>query len=144
MKVCIVISNFYPKISELLKVGASLKLLKDKHNYKIIYVPGTFEIPVVISNLINKYDAFIALGCVIKGKTPHYHYLCSSVINALTDLSIKSKKPIGNGILTCDNMKQAIERAHLSKKNKGGDAAAAVLSVLSIIKYESKWSLTKS
>ena len=136
MKVCIVISNFYPKISELLKVGAITKLAK--YDYNIIYVPGTFEIPVVISNLINKYDAFIALGCVIKGKTPHYHYLCSSVINGLTDLSIKSKKPIGNGILTCDNMKQAIERAHLSKKNKGGDAAEAVLSVLNIIKYESK------
>ena len=139
MKICVVVSNFYPKISKLLIAGAVSKLKKDKKsNYKIINVPGTFEIPVVISSLINKYDAFIALGCVIKGKTSHYHYLCSSVINSLTDLSIKSKKPIGNGILTCDNMKQAIERAHLSKKNKGGDAAEAVLSVLSIIKYESK------
>ena len=137
MKICIVISNFYPKISELLKVGASLKLSKDKHDYKVIYVPGTFEIPVVISNLINKYDAFIALGCVIKGKTSHYHYLCSSVIKALIDLSVKSKKPIGNGILTCDNMKQAIERAQPSKKNKGGDAAQAVSSVLARLKYES-------
>ena len=137
MKICIVISNFYPKISELLRVGASLKLSKDKHDYKVIYVPGTFEIPVVISNLINKYDAFIALGCVIKGKTSHYHYLCSSVIKALIDLSVKSKKPIGNGILTCDNMKQAIERAQPSKKNKGGNAAQAVSSVLARLKYES-------
>ena len=137
MKICIVISNFYPKISELLKVGASLKLSKDKHDYKVIYVPGTFEIPVVISNLINKYDAFIALGCVIKGKTSHYHYLCSSVIKALIDLSVKSKKPIGNGILTCDNMKQAIERAQPSRKNKGGDAAQAVSSVLARLKHES-------
>ena len=137
MKICIVISNFYPKISELLKVGASLKLSKDKHDYKVIYVPGTFEIPVVISNLINKYDAFIALGCVIKGKTSHYHYLCSSVIKALIDLSVKSKKPIGNGILTCDNMKQAIERAQPSRKNKGGDAAQAVSSVLASLKHES-------
>ena len=137
MKICIVISNFYPKISELLRVGASLKLSKDKHDYKVIYVPGTFEIPVVISNLIDKYDAFIALGCVIKGKTSHYHYLCSSVIKALIDLSVKSKKPIGNGILTCDNMKQAIERAQPSKKNKGGNAAQAVSSVLARLKYES-------
>ena len=137
MKICIVISNFYPKVSELLKVGASFKLSKDKHDYKVIYVPGTFEIPVVISNLINKYDAFIALGCVIKGKTSHYHYLCSSVIKALIDLSVKSKKPIGNGILTCDNMKQAIERAQPSRKNKGGDAAQAVSSVLARLKYES-------
>ena len=136
MKVCIVISNFYPNISKLLMTGATIKL--EKYDYKVIYVPGTFEIPVVISNLINKYDAFIALGCVIKGKTSHYHYLCSSVIKALIDLSVKSKKPIGNGILTCDNIKQALVRAHPRKKNKGGDAADAVISVLNIIKYESK------
>ena len=87
--------------------------------------------------MINNYDAFIALGCVIKGKTSHYHYLCSSVIKALIDLSVKSKKPIGNGILTCDNMKQAIERAQPSRKNKGGDAAQAVSSVLARLKHES-------
>ena len=132
MKICIVISNFYPNISKLLMSGAKTKLAK--YNYKVIYVAGTFEIPVVISNLINKYDAFIALGCVIKGKTSHYHYLCFSVINALTNLSIKSKKPIGNGILTCNNKKQAFERADPNKKDKGGDAADAVISVFNIIK----------
>ena len=136
MKVCIVISNFYPNISKLLLAGAISKLAK--YEYKIVYVPGTFEIPVVISNLINKYDAFIALGCVIKGKTSHYNYLCYSVIKALAELSVKSKKPIGNGILTCDNIKQALIRANPNKKNKGGEAAEAVLSVLNIIKYESK------
>ena len=97
-------------------------------------VPGVFEIPVTVAKNINKYDGFIALGCVIKGKTSHYHYLCSSVINSLTDLSIKFKKPIGNGILTCDNIKQAIQRADPNKKNKGGDAAEATISVLKIIK----------
>ena len=131
MKVCIVISNFYPNISKLLMTGATIKL--EKYDYKVIYVPGTFEIPVVISNLINKYDAFIALGCVIKGKTSHYHYLCSSVINALTDISVKSKKPIGNGILTCDNIKQALVRANPNKKDKGGEAAEAVISLYNII-----------
>ena len=135
MKVCIVVSNFYPKISKLLIKGAVSKLKKNKiSNYQIISVSGTFEIPVVVSNLIDQYDAFIALGCVIKGQTPHFHYLCSSVINALTDLCIKSKKPIGNGILTCNNKKQAIRRADPNKKNKGGDAAAAVISVFNIIK----------
>ena len=136
MKICIVISNFYPNISKLLMTGTTIKL--QKYDYKVIYVPGTFEIPVVISNLINKYDAFIALGCDIKGKTSHYNYLCYSVINALAELSVKSKKPIGNGILTCDNIKQALIRANPNKKNKGGEAAEAVLSVLNIIKYESK------
>ena len=134
MKVCIVVSNFYPKISKLLIDGAVSKLKKNSiSDFKIITVPGTFEIPVMISNLIHKYDAFIALGCVIKGQTSHFHYLCSTVINALTNLSIKSKKPIGNGILTCDNKKQAIKRANKNKNDKGGEAANAVISVFNII-----------
>ena len=135
MKVCIIVSNFYPKISKLLIDGAVLKLKKNKiSNFQIITVPGTFEIPVVVSNLLDKYDAFIVLGCVIKGQTPHFHYLCSSVINALINLSIKSKKPISNGILTCDNKKQASEWADPNKKDRGGDAADAVISVFNIIK----------
>ena len=134
MKICVVVSNFYPKISKLLITGTVSKLKKNKKfNYRIINVPGTFEIPVVISSLINKYDAFIALGCVIKGKTSHYHYLCSSVINALTDISVKYKKPIGNGILTCDNIKQALVRANPNKKNKGGEATEAAISLYNII-----------
>ena len=135
MKVCIIVSNFYPNISKMLVDGAVSKLKKNKiSNFKIIKVPGTFEIPVVASNLIDKYDAFIALGCIIKGETSHYHYLCHSVIYALINLSIKSKKPIGNGILTCANKKQAVKRADPKKKNKGGHAANAVISVFDIIK----------
>ena len=135
MKVCIVVSNFYPKISKLLIDGAVTRLKKNKiSNFQVITVPGTFEIPVVVSNLIDNYDAFVVLGCVIKGQTSHFHYLCSSVINSLSNLSIKSKKPIGNGIITCDNKKQAVKRADPSKKNKGGDAAEAVITVFNIIK----------
>ena len=135
MKVCIIVSNFYPKISQMLLDGAVSKLKENNiSNFQIIKVPGTFEIPVVISNLIDKYDAFVALGCVIKGQTPHFHYICSSVITALTNLSIKSKKPIGNGILTCNNKKQAIKRADPNKNDKGGDAADAIISVFNIIK----------
>ena len=135
MKVCIIVSNFYPEISKLLIDGAVSKLKKNKiSNFQIITVPGTFEIPVVVSNLIDKYDGFIVLGCIIKGQTSHFHYLCSSVISALINLSIKSKKPIGNGILTCDNKKQAVKRADPNKKNKGGFAADAVISVFNIIK----------
>ena len=88
----------------------------------------------VFGNFINKYDAFVVLGCIIKGETSHYHYLCHSVIYALISLSIKSKKPIGNGILTCSNKKQAFKRADPKKKNKGGDAANAAISVFNIIK----------
>ena len=134
MKVGIIVSNFYPKISKMLIDGAISKLEKNKiSNFKIITVPGTFEIPVVVSNLINKYDAFVVLGCIIKGQTSHYHYLCSSVITALTNLSVHSKKPIGNGILTCNNKKQAFSRANQNIKDKGGEAANAVISVFNII-----------
>ena len=135
MKVGVVVSNFYPKISKMLIDGAVSKLRENKiSNFQIIKVPGTFEIPVVISNLVDKYDAFIVLGCVIKGETSHFHYLCSSTINALTNLSIQSKKPIGNGILTCNNKKQAVKRANPKKKDKGGEAVNAVISVFNVIK----------
>ena len=135
MNVGILLSNFYPKISKMLIDGAISKLKKNKiSNFEIITVPGTFEIPVVVSNLINKYDAFIVLGCIIKGQTSHFHYLSSSVINTLTNLSVQSKKPIGNGILTCNNKKQAAKRADPKIKDKGGDAAYAIISVLKIIR----------
>ena len=135
MKVGIIVSNFYPEISKMLIDGAVSKLKKNKiSNFKIITVPGAFEIPAVVSNLINKYDAFVVLGCIIKGQTSHFHYLCSSVITALTNLTVHSKKPIGNGILTCNNKKQAFKRADPKTKDKGGDAASAIISVFKIIK----------
>jgi len=135
MKVCIIISNFYPKISKLLLDGAISKLKKNKiSDFKIVNVQGTFEIPVVLSTLISNYDVFVVLGCVIKGQTPHFHYLCTSVINALTNLSVEFKKPIGNGILTCNNKKQAIVRADPKIKNKGGEATEAAIAVYNIIK----------
>ncbi len=135
MKLCLIVSNFYPKISKMLINGAVSKLKKNKiFKFQIISVPGTFEIPVVLSNLIDKYDAFVVLGCVIKGQTSHFHYLCSTVINALTNISIQSKKPIGNGILTCNNKKQAVKRANPKKKDKGGEAVNAVISAFNVIK----------
>ena len=135
MKVYIVIANYYPKISKDLLNG-SLKVLSKNgiKNYKKIFVPGVFEIPVVISQNINKFDAFIALGCVIKGKTPHFNFICRSTFNSIMQLSIDHKKPIGNGIITSLNMKQALDRSNPNKKNKGGEAAKAVLSVLRILK----------
>tara|TARA_B100001179_G_C18293807_1_gene276525 strand:- start:55 stop:462 length:408 start_codon:yes stop_codon:yes gene_type:complete len=135
MNVCIIVSNFYPKISKLLIKGATDKLKKNNvFNFRIINVPGTHEIPVVISNFIKKYDGFVALGCIIKGETPHFNYLCSSTFSSLINLSVKSKVPIGNGILTCNNMRQALKRADPKKINKGGSAAGALISILKIIK----------
>ena len=100
--------------------------MKNSYTIKIIRVSGVFEIPVTISKNIKKYDAFIALGCVIKGQTPHFDFISSAATNAIMDLSINFKKPIGNGILTCLSMKQAKAR-----KRKGAEAANAVISVLS-------------
>ena len=126
--ILIITGNFYEDISSDLSAGAIIEL-KAKAKFKKIVVPGVFEIPVIIARNIKKYDAFIALGCVIKGKTPHFKIISKSVINAIMNLSVYYKKPIGNGIITCFNKKQAIERSR-SKKNKGREAAKAVLSVL--------------
>ena len=120
----IVNANYYRDISSgLLK--SALKIIPKKYKTKIINVPGVFEIPVTISKNLKKFHAFIALGCVIKGQTPHFDFISQASTDAIMKLSINSKKPIGNGIITCLNMKQAIER-----KKKGAEAANAILSVL--------------
>ena len=124
-KILIVIANYYQNISVgLLNSAKSIK--KKNFRFKIIEVPGVFEIPVVISKNIKKYDAFIALGCVVKGETPQFDFISQTSINAIMKLSIENKKPIGNGIITCLNSKQAIAR-----KRKGAEATKAVISVLS-------------
>ena len=128
-KICIVKSNYYPDISDMLLKGAVKALEKYEYDDPI-KVSGIFEIPVMIAKKIDEFDAFIALGCVIKGKTPHFNLISKTVVKAIMDLSIKYKKPIGNGIITCLNKKQAIERANPNKKNKGGEAAIAVLATL--------------
>ena len=124
-KYLIVIADYYKEVSKgLLK--SAMHLLPKKSLIKIIVVPGVFEIPITISKNIKKYDGFLALGCVIKGQTPHFDFISQASTNAIMKISIESKKPIGNGIITCLNMKQAIAR-----KKKGREAAEAVISVLS-------------
>jgi len=123
-KVLIISANYYKEISNGL-LNSSKKILPKNFNIKIINVPGVFEIPVTIAKNIKKFDAFIALGCVIKGQTPHFDFISQASTNAIMHLSINSKKPIGNGIITCLNMNQAKAR-----KNKGAEAAKATLSIL--------------
>ena len=124
-KILIVTADYYKEISlGLLKSAKSL--IPKNFNSKNINVPGVFEIPVTISKNINKYDAFIVLGCVIKGETPHFDFISQASINAIMKISIKSKKPIGMGIITCLTKKQAVER-----KRKGAEATKAILSILS-------------
>ena len=131
-KICIVASKYYEDIINMLVNGANdvLKYHKKKFKTKIIYVPGIFEIPYTISKNLKKYDAFIALGCVIKGETPHFDFISKSTIDAIMKLSIENKKPIGNVILTCLNKNQAVERADKSNKNKGKEAADAAIELL--------------
>ncbi len=124
-KFLIVIANYYKDISSGLLKSAKNSLPKNS-KVKIIYVPGVFEIPVIIAMNLKKFDAFIALGCVIKGQTPHFDFISQASTNAIMELSIISKKPIGNGIITCLNQKQAKAR-----KTKGKEAARAILSILS-------------
>ena len=123
-KILIVIADYYEDISSSLLKSAKNNL--NNFSLKIIKVPGVFEIPVTISKNIKKYDAFIALGCVIKGETPHFDFISSTSTQAIMDISIDSKKPIGNGIITCLNMKQAKARG-----KKGKEAAKAIISILS-------------
>jgi 6,7-dimethyl-8-ribityllumazine synthase len=124
-KCLIVIADYYEDIAKGLLDNA-LKVIIKSNSIKIIRVPGVFEIPVTISKNIKKYDGFLALGCVIKGETPHFEFISQASTNAIMDLSIINKKPIGNGIITCLNMRQAKAR-----KKKGEEAAQAVISVLS-------------
>jgi len=123
-KFLIVIADYYKDISKGL-LNSALAVLPKSNLIKVIRVPGVFEIPVTISKNIKKYDAFLALGCVIKGQTPHFDFISHASTDGIMKLSIESKKPIGNGIITCLNMRQAIIR-----KKKGREAAQAVISVL--------------
>ena len=124
-KYLIVVADYYKDIAKGL-LDSSLKLIPKSSSVKIIRVPGVFEIPVTISKNIKRYDAFLALGCVIKGETPHFDFISQASTNAIMNLSVENKKPIGNGIITCLNMRQARAR-----KKKGTEAAKAVISILS-------------
>ena len=123
-KILLVVATYYKDISKGLIKSAKVKFTKD-YFLDIKEVPGVFEIPVVIAKNIKKYDGFLALGCVIKGQTPHFDFISQATTDAIMKLSINSKKPIGNGVITCLNMKQAKDR-----KRKGSEAAEAVISVL--------------
>ena len=132
-KILIINSNYYKNISKNLVLEAKKKLLKEKYKVSILEVPGIFEIPIAIRRNINKFDGFVALGCVIKGQTPHFDLICFSTFDSISKLSIRYNKPVGNGIITALSMNQALLRSKISnikKPNKGSEAAKAVLSIL--------------
>ena len=123
-KILIVVADYYKDISNSLIKSAKNVLVKSS-KITIVRVPGVFEIPITIIKNIKKFDGFLALGCVIQGKTPHFKFISKSSIDAIMNISIEYRKPIGNGILTCLNKKQAYIRG-----KKGSEAAKAVLSIL--------------
>ena len=132
-KILIINSSYYKKISDNLVDRAKTDLKKAKFRVSILEAPGVFEIPFIIRKNIKKFDGFVALGCVIKGETPHFDLICSSTFNTIMDLSVTFCKPIGNGIITALNLKQAYQRSKKFdniKPNKGSEAAKAIINVL--------------
>ena len=132
-KILILNSNYYKDISKNLFFNAKKKLSQNNFLVHKLDVPGVYEIPVAIKRNIKKYDGFVALGCVIKGETPHFDLICSSVFNSILSLSINYNKPIGNGIITALNLSQAKNRSaknNKNKPNKGSEAANAVVMIL--------------
>ena len=138
-KVLIVTASYYWNVTGSLRAEAELLLEDAKIKFDVIDVPGVFEIPVTIAKNIKKYDGFIALGCVIKGETPHFDFISKTTFEGLMKLSVDNKKPIGNGIITSFNLQQAIQRSGTDEdvleknknKGKGKEATKAVISVLS-------------
>ena len=129
-KVLIVISNYYEEIGKNLLKGSINELKLNNIPYDILFAPGCFEIPFLISKNIKKYKGFIALGCVIRGETYHFELIANECARKIIDLSNENLKPIGFGVLTCENIKQAKIRSDVRKKNKGKEAANACIKLL--------------
>lgn len=133
-KILIVQAPFYQHISQMLLDGAIAEIKRNNFDYEIIDVLGAFEIAAAISlaSKTNKYDGYVALGCVIRGQTTHYDYVCSESARGLNELGYKNGLAIGYGIITCENEPQAIVRADKNQKNKGGFAVLACLRMVEI------------
>ena len=129
-KILIVASNYYKQIADNLIEGSTKHLKENNFEYEIIFSPGCFEIPFLINRNINDYKGFISLGCIIRGETYHFEVISNQCGRKLMDISLNYNKPIGFGILTCDNYDQAIVRSDPNKKNKGKEASSACLQLL--------------
>src|SRR5262249_15389197 len=128
-KVLILEARFHEHITDMLVKGAIGVLEQSGIKYDRLAVPGSFEIPGAIKFAMNMYDGFVALGCVIRGETSHFEYVCAESARGLMSLSMDHNIAIGYGVLTCDNEAQAIQRADPKQLDKGGDAALACLRV---------------
>ena len=133
-KILIVISDYYKEVALGLYKGATEILDKNFIKYDKIYVPGVFEIPIAIKYFIkkNNYDGYIALGCIIKGQTYHFKLLSNECARSINSLSLEYIKPIGFGIISCNNNKEAKDRSNHNKKNKGKEAALACIKMINL------------
>ncbi|MGB0417303.1 MAG: 6,7-dimethyl-8-ribityllumazine synthase [Acholeplasmataceae bacterium] len=139
LKVAIVMSRFNDFIGKQLVEGAKDGLIRhdvEESNIDVIYVPGAFEIPLILKKVasLNKYDAIIAVGAVIRGATPHFDMVANEVTKGIATVSLESNIPIINAVLTTDSIEQAIERAGTKAGNKGFDAALAAIEMVNVLK----------
>ena len=136
LKISIAVSEWHPEVTEELYEAAFKTLLKNgvkKENILRKNSPGSFELPLTAQFLLKKkFDAVICLGCVIKGETDHYNYICESVAKGIMNVSLSHNKPVSFGVLTTDTLEQALNRAGGKLGNKGQEAAEAALKMLAI------------
>ena len=142
--ILVVESPYYKAIADQLAQGATAELEQANASYERLAVPGAFEIPAAIKMAIRsldfysgrrRFDGYIALGCVIRGETSHYDYICQESARQLQELAVRYTLAIGYGILTCETQEQAMVRAAVDQKNKGGDAARACLDMIDIKRH---------
>lgn len=132
--ILIVAAPYYQDISEMLIHGATDAIYDAGYTAEMISVPGALEIPgaIAMAHRAKRYAGYVALGCVIRGETSHYDTVCNESARGLQLLAVETMLAIGNGILTCENMEQAVVRADTKQGNKGGDAARATLRMIQI------------
>lgn len=131
-RILVVESRYYPEIADALIAGAEREIVRNGAVFERIVVPGAFEIPGAIALAAGHYDGFVALGCVIRGETSHYDYVCGESARALMDLAVQSKLAIGYGIVTVNTFEQAEARAFIDRGDKGGDSAHACLAMVAL------------
>ena len=141
--ILVVEARYYEDIADALLRGAEQAFAKAGATFERLTVPGAFEIPAAISRAVQAgradgpdggacYDGYLALGCVIRGETSHYDYICAESARKLQDLACDRGAALGYGILTCENWDQAWARANVEERNKGGEAARACLAMIAV------------
>ena len=131
-RVLLIEARFYPEIADALVAGALDVFKSHGIAYDRIVVPGALEIPCALRLVAGHFDAYVVLGCVIRGQTSHYEIVSEQSARGLMDVSVRHGLPVGNGILTCENTDQAYERSDPARGNTGGRAAYAALCLLDI------------